>query len=135
VLLGSAAGVFGDRDRADYAAAKAAIVGGLLPSLAVEMAALAPSGRVNAVVPGWTTDASRLAATPSTAVADALTTQARPRLGRPEEVAAAVVWLASPAAAHVTGHALEATGGMQGRLLRRPDVSPHTHGQEPSSIW
>jgi 3-oxoacyl-[acyl-carrier protein] reductase len=118
VLMSSAAGVFGDRDRADYAAAKAAVVGGLLPSLKNEMAGLAPDGRVNAVVPAWTTDADRLASVPDAVVARTLATQARPRLGSPADVAAAVVWLSSPAAAHVTGHAVHVTGGMEGRLLR-----------------
>jgi 3-oxoacyl-[acyl-carrier protein] reductase len=128
VLMSSAAGVFGDRDRADYAATKAAIVGGLLPSLKNEMVELAPEGRVNAVVPAWTTDPTRLASVPPEVVARTLATQARPRLGLPTEVAAAVVWLASPVASHVTGHAVQVTGGMEGRLLRSADPAPAPAG-------
>ena len=53
VLVGSTAAVFGEAGHADYAAAKSAIVGGLLLSLKNEIGRIAP-GRVNAVCPGWT---------------------------------------------------------------------------------
>src|SRR5437667_4191518 len=54
VLVGSTAGLFGEAGHADYAAAKAAILGGLLPSLKNEVARVAPLARVNRVAPGWT---------------------------------------------------------------------------------
>lgn len=120
VLLSSAAGVFGDQGRADYAATKAAIAGGLLLSLKNEMAGLAPDARVNAVVPAWTTTPERLAPVPAAVVARTVATQARPQLGHPDEVAAVVAWLASPVASHVTGEAVRVTGGMEGRLLHLP---------------
>lgn len=121
VLLSSAAGVFGDRGRADYAAAKGALATGMLLTLKNEAADCAPDARVNAVVPAWTATPARLAGVPPAVVAHTVATQARRRLGSPEDVAAAVVWLASPAAAHVTGHALHVTGGMEGRLLHPPE--------------
>src|SRR5437660_8654806 len=54
VLVGSTAGLFGEAGHADYAAAKSAIVHGLLLSLKNEIVRIAPRGRVNAVCPGWT---------------------------------------------------------------------------------
>jgi 3-oxoacyl-[acyl-carrier protein] reductase len=54
VLVGSTAGRFGEAGHADYAAAKAAIQGGLLLSLKNEAARLGSGVRVNAVAPGWT---------------------------------------------------------------------------------
>jgi 3-oxoacyl-[acyl-carrier protein] reductase len=118
VLLGSASGRYGDAGRADYAAAKGGIGSGLLLTLAGEMAALSPAGRVNTVVPGWITNPERMASVPPSLVANALTTQALPKLGSPGDVASAVVWLASPAAGHVTGATLEVSGGTLGRTFR-----------------
>jgi 3-oxoacyl-[acyl-carrier protein] reductase len=120
VLVGSASGWFGHAGRADYASAKGAILTGLLLSAKNEMAAIAPGGRVNAVMPGWITTPERLGDTPGAVVADAVATQALPRLGSPDHVAATVVWLSSPAAAHVTGAVVPVSGGMEGRLLHRP---------------
>jgi 3-oxoacyl-[acyl-carrier protein] reductase len=54
VLVGSTAGIFGEAGHADYAAAKSALLGGLLLSLKNEIVRIAPGGRVNAVAPGWT---------------------------------------------------------------------------------
>src|SRR5919106_1638851 len=54
VLVGSTAGLFGEAGHADYAAAKSAILHGLLLSLKNEITRIAPGARVNAVAPGWT---------------------------------------------------------------------------------
>ncbi len=54
VLVGSTAGLVGEAGHADYAAAKSAILGGLLLSLKNEIVRIAPLGRVNAIAPGWT---------------------------------------------------------------------------------
>ena len=54
MLVGSTAGIFGEAGHADYAAAKSAILGGLLLSLKNEVTRIAPTARVNAVAPGWT---------------------------------------------------------------------------------
>src|SRR5437660_308982 len=54
VLCGSTAGLIGEAGHADYAAAKAAITGGLLLSLKNEAVRRNPHCRVNAVAPGWT---------------------------------------------------------------------------------
>src|SRR5215213_5029876 len=54
VLVGSTAGIFGEAGHADYAAAKSAILGGLLLSLKNEIVRKSARARVNAVAPGWT---------------------------------------------------------------------------------
>ena len=57
VLVGSTAGIVGEAGHADYAAAKSAVLGGLLLSLKNEVVRVAPRARVNAVAPGWTESA------------------------------------------------------------------------------
>src|SRR5947207_14291516 len=54
VLVGSTAGLVGEAGHADYAAAKSAILQGLLLSLKNEVVRVAPGARVHAVAPGWT---------------------------------------------------------------------------------
>src|SRR6266849_5545068 len=54
VLVGSTAGIVGEAGHADYAAAKSAILGGLLLSLKNEVVRKNQLARVNAVAPGWT---------------------------------------------------------------------------------
>ena len=91
-----------------YAGAKAALLG-FTRNWALE---LAPFGiTVNALVPALTPTPMATAAMP----AEVLEARARAvpmgRLGTPEDVAAAAVFLASPAAAYLTGQALSANGG------------------------
>ncbi|MGZ4701226.1 MAG: SDR family oxidoreductase, partial [Ilumatobacteraceae bacterium] len=72
---------------------------------------LAPHGiRVNAVRPGLIDSDFHLHATPGR-VARMLPMIPMQRVGSPEEVAEAVLWLASPAASYVTGAFIEVTGG------------------------
>ena len=93
---------------APYAAAKAAVIG-LTRQLAGEWA---PYGvTVNAVAPGTTATARVLAArTPEATKALAETIPLK-RLGDPDDVAGAVLFLASDAARHVTGAVLDVNGG------------------------
>lgn len=117
VMVSSNSGHIGEPGRADYAAAKAAITHGLLPSLKNEIFHLAPEGRVNVVAPARTVAgaSTRDAWNPSVA------TTAMRKLGRPDDVAHAVVWLASDTAAgHVNGAVVAVNGGMEGRLLHPP---------------
>jgi NAD(P)-dependent dehydrogenase (short-subunit alcohol dehydrogenase family) len=75
---------------------------------------LAPAGiRVNAVAPGTIDTGITLALTPNRADLDDLVARRIPigRLGTPEDIAGAVAWLTSEAAAYVTGHTLVVDGG------------------------
>lgn len=129
VLIGSTAALFGEAGHADYAAAKSAIAFGLTRTLKNELARLAPhtadycGGRVNCVCPGWTLiprTAPQL--TDPEAVRRVTATMALPKVARPEEVAHAVVFLASDRlAGHVSGQTLVVAGGMEGRWLWRPE--------------
>jgi 3-oxoacyl-[acyl-carrier protein] reductase len=119
VLVGSTAGLFGEAGHADYAAAKSAIVAGLLLSLKNEVVRVAPRARVNAVCPGWTASPmTRAELEDSELVARVTRTMPLRKVARPEDVAAQVVVLASDAlSGHVTGQVVTVAGGMEGRLL------------------
>jgi 3-oxoacyl-[acyl-carrier protein] reductase len=119
VLVGSTAALFGEADHADYAAAKAAVVYGLLPSLKNEIARVAPGGRVNAVCPGWTaTEMAAGALAEPGAVERVTRTMALRKVATREEVAAQIVVLASDrVSGHVSGQVVTVAGGMEGRLL------------------
>lgn len=118
VFIGSTAGRFGERDHADYAMAKAGLVG-LVNTLKNEIVRLDPFGRVNLVEPGWTaTHVERPSLHDAAAVRRVTSTMALRQLGRAEDVARAVAWLTSPTASrHVSGQALTVAGGMEGRRL------------------
>ncbi len=108
INITSVVGVTGNPGQANYAAAKAGLIG-MSKSLAQELASRGIT--VNCVAPGFI-------ATPMT---DVLTDEQKKtilgrvpagRLGTPEEIAAAVVFLASDEAAYVTGQTLHINGGM-----------------------
>jgi len=117
----SVAAVVGLPQRALYSATKGAVL-----SLTLAMAAdhIDDGIRVNCVNPG-TADTpwiGRLLDAADDPAAERAALEARQPLGRlvsPEEVAEAIVYLASPAAASTTGTALTVDGGLQGLRLRR----------------
>jgi 3-oxoacyl-[acyl-carrier protein] reductase len=118
VLVGSTAGVFGEAGHADYAAAKSAILGGLLLSLKNEIARIAPLGRVNAVAPGWTESPMTRGLVDPDRVRALSRTMALRKVAQPEDVAAQVVVLASDTlSGHVTGQVIVVAGGMEGRVV------------------
>ncbi len=93
--------------QADYSAATAGVIG-FSRSLAREAAAW--SITVNVVAPGFV-ETEQLAVIPGEVRAWGEEIIALRRSGRPEEVAAAAVFLASPSASYITGHTLAVDGG------------------------
>jgi 3-oxoacyl-[acyl-carrier protein] reductase len=108
ISITSVVGASGNPGQANYAAAKAGIAG-FTRSLAREIGSRAIT--VNCVAPGFVdTDMTRALAE---AQRDQLLAQIPlGRLGRPEDVAAAVLFLASPGASYITGATLHVNGGM-----------------------
>jgi 3-oxoacyl-[acyl-carrier protein] reductase len=119
VLVGSTAGIFGEAGHADYAAAKSAVVHGLLLSLKNEVVRVAPFARVNAVCPGWTASPMTRRKLDDPALVERVTrTMALRKVAAPEDVARQVVALASDeVSGHVTGQVVVVAGGMEGRTL------------------
>ena len=119
VLVGSTAGVFGEAGHADYAAAKSAILHGLLLSLKNEIVRIAPRGRVNAVAPGWTESPMTRKTLDDPGLVQRVTrTMPLRKVAQPEDVARQVVILASDElSGHVTGQVVAVAGGMEGRVV------------------
>jgi 3-oxoacyl-[acyl-carrier protein] reductase len=108
INIGSVVGAMGNPGQANYCAAKAGI-GGFTRSLAREVGSR--SITVNTIAPGFIeTDMTRaLDDAQRTAMASQIPLG---RLGAPEDIAAAVLFLASPAGAYVTGETLNVNGGL-----------------------
>ncbi len=118
ILVGSTAGLVGEAGHADYAAAKSAILGGLLLSLKNEVVRKSPLARVNAVAPGWTESPMTRGHVSEEQVRRVSRTMALRKVAQPQDVAAQVVVLASPVlSGHVTGQVVTVAGGMEGRVV------------------
>jgi 3-oxoacyl-[acyl-carrier protein] reductase len=108
VNITSVVGQMGNAGQVNYAASKAGVIG-LTKSMARELASR--NITVNAVAPGFIdTDMTKVLG--EQVKADLLKQIPAGRLGRPEEIAEAVLYLVSPGAAYVTGQTLAVNGGM-----------------------
>ncbi|MDA1267095.1 MAG: SDR family oxidoreductase, partial [Planctomycetota bacterium] len=125
IFTGSTAARFGEAGHADYAAAKAGLVG-LMRSLKNEVTTLDPYARVNVIEPGWTVTemTERAVADPAVAARVVRTMPVR-QLGRAADIARVAAIVASPfASRHLSGQVLTVAGGMEGRVLwEAEDVS------------
>jgi NAD(P)-dependent dehydrogenase (short-subunit alcohol dehydrogenase family) len=113
VNIASIGGIVGVRDRLAYCTTKFAVVG-LTKSMALDHAL--EGIRVNCICPGRVETpfvSARLKEypDPEKAYRDMASTQAQQRMGKPEEIAAAALYLASDEAAFITGTALLIDGG------------------------
>jgi NAD(P)-dependent dehydrogenase (short-subunit alcohol dehydrogenase family) len=110
VNTSSGAGVIGIKGGAAYTAAKHGVIG-LTKSAALDYAS--QNIRVNAVCPGYidTPMMGRFTGGTEEGRAKVIAEEPVGRMGTPEEIAAAVLWLCSGAAAFVVGHALVIDGG------------------------
>ena len=110
INITSVVGAVGNAGQANYAAAKAGIIG-FTRALAREIGSR--SITVNAIAPGFIdTDMTR--ALPAAAREALLAQVPLGRLGNPEEVAHAVLFLVSPLASYITGETLRVDGGWRG---------------------
>lgn len=108
INIGSVSGHIGNPGQANYAAAKAGLVG-FSKSLAAEVASR--NITVNVVAPGFIdTDMTRVLSDEQRTQLNGVVPMGR--VGSPEEIAAAVVFLASPCASYITGQTLHVNGGM-----------------------
>ena len=111
INISSVVGEFGNIGQANYAATKSAIFG-LTKTWAKEFARRGAAVRVNSIAPGYTmTD--MLKTVPQDLLDKFAAQTMLGRLGQPEEIAKAVMFLASDDSSYVTGHNLSVNGGMR----------------------
>jgi len=108
INIASVVGQAGNAGQANYVSSKAGIIG-LTKALAQEVASR--SITVNAVAPGFI-ETDMTAVLPQEVRDKMLASIPLKRMGRPEDVAAAVRFLASDDAAYITGHVINVNGGM-----------------------
>jgi 3-oxoacyl-[acyl-carrier protein] reductase len=110
INISSVSAIMGRPGQTNYSASKAGLIG-LTRSLSRELA-----GRnvtINAVAPGFI-QTEMTKALGEAVVAEAKKMIPAKRLGTPEDIAMAVLFLASPGASYITGHVLTVDGGMTG---------------------
>ncbi len=111
INISSVVGVYGNIGQANYSATKAGVIG-LTKTWAKEFARKGANVRVNAIAPGYTmTD--MLKTVPQDLLDKFAAMTMLKRLGQPNEIANAALFLASEEASYVTGQTLSVDGGMR----------------------
>ncbi len=111
INISSVVGEYGNIGQANYAATKAGVIG-LSKTWAKEYARKGAAVRVNAIAPGYImTDI--LKTVPEDLLAKFAKMTMLGRLGQPEEIAKAALFLASDESSYITGHTLSVNGGMR----------------------
>lgn len=111
INIASVVGEYGNIGQANYAASKAGVIG-LSKTWAKEFARKGVPVRCNAIAPGYImTDMMKTV--PEDLLKKFASLTMLGRLGRPEEIAKAALFLASDDASYVTGHVLSVNGGMR----------------------
>jgi 3-oxoacyl-[acyl-carrier protein] reductase len=107
--VSSSAAIEGNEGRTAYAGSKAALIAST-KVLARELARY--NIRVNAIAPGLTETDMMSGSTPEDALENTLQRICMQRVGRPEEIANAIMFLASDLSSYMTGQVLRVDGGM-----------------------
>ncbi|MCR3905864.1 MAG: beta-ketoacyl-ACP reductase [Tenericutes bacterium] len=111
INISSVVGIFGNIGQANYAATKAGVIG-LTMTWAKEFARKGANVRVNAIAPGYImTDI--LKTVPQELLDSFAKMTMLGRLGQPEEIANAALFLASTESSYITGQTLNVNGGMR----------------------
>lgn len=111
INISSVVGIYGNIGQANYAATKSGVIG-MTKSWAKEFAMKAGNVRVNAIAPGYTfTDI--LKTVPQELLDKFAAMTMLGRLGQPEEIAKAALFLASEDASYITGQCISVDGGMR----------------------
>lgn len=108
INIASVSGLMGNPGQANYSASKAGLIG-MTRTVARELAGRKVT--VNAIAPGFI-ESDMTAALGDSILTEVKTRIPAKRLGRPEEIAAAVLFLASPSSAYITGQVLTVDGGL-----------------------